>query len=119
MTKSVHCFQMSQRDPCAPGLSGIRIQLSSNMGAQRDRVRITYSATRSTTILKVEIDTFREYSLELYSPPQWILRNWSFLQKAEFPALGIELFAHSHAQRHRLIFAPGKTRTPDQRYLGS
>ena len=39
MTKSVHCFQMSQRDPCAPGLSGIRIQLSSNMGAQRDRGR--------------------------------------------------------------------------------
>ena len=31
-------------------------------------VRITYSATRSTTILKVEIDTFREYSLELYTP---------------------------------------------------
>lgn len=30
-------------------------------------VRITYSATRSTTILKVEIDTFREYSLELYT----------------------------------------------------
>ena len=33
-------------------------------------VRFTYSATRSTTILKVEIDTFREYSLELYNADQ-------------------------------------------------